>query len=158
MEDATKDRILEVATKLFSAQGLKNTKIRQIADRAKANSALIFYYFGCKEKLFYACISEMASERLKISQEILRDPQDFRDFELKLGFFARGILEVQGSKKDLLKILHRELDNNNKKAKKIFEDQFSQVAKTLSAFFFKCSKKRNHRQINTSRIFDTRFL
>ncbi len=43
-------QILEVAEKLFAANGFDGTSIRDIASEAEVNIAMISYYFGSKEK------------------------------------------------------------------------------------------------------------
>lgn len=48
----SRGRLLESATALFIEKGYRGVSIREIADRATTNSALISYYFGDKEGLF----------------------------------------------------------------------------------------------------------
>ena len=50
-----KIRILLAAKKLFAKQGFDGTSVRQICEEAGANVALVSYYFGGKEKVFYGC-------------------------------------------------------------------------------------------------------
>ncbi len=47
----TRDRLLEVATRMFARRGFGATSIRDIADEAGCNLALISHYFGGKEGL-----------------------------------------------------------------------------------------------------------
>lgn len=56
----TRDQILHAAADLFAAHGYARTSIRQVADRAGANSALIYYYFGSKAELYEAVLNEPA--------------------------------------------------------------------------------------------------
>jgi AcrR family transcriptional regulator len=142
VELGNKQKILDVATKLFSTQGLKNTNIRQIATEAKTNSALIFYYFGCKEKLFFDCLTELASERFKMATEILTPPEDLRDFEVKISLFIQNMFGVFQSKRDLIKILYKEIDNENKQAIKVFETHFLPVSQQLQNFLAQAQKKK----------------
>src|SRR5688500_16066237 len=55
----TSMRILDAATELFSSRGFARTTIRQIAEKSKANSALIYYYFGNKGGLLEALVARM---------------------------------------------------------------------------------------------------
>ncbi len=48
----TRAKILETATRLFSAQGYSNTSLSQVAKDAQVSKALIFWHFENKEKLF----------------------------------------------------------------------------------------------------------
>jgi AcrR family transcriptional regulator len=46
--------IMESAEKLFAEKGFAGTSVRDIADEAEVNLAMISYYFGSKEKLLEA--------------------------------------------------------------------------------------------------------
>jgi len=50
--------ILTVAEQLFAEQGFDGTSVRDIAQGANVNLAMISYYFGSKEKLLEALIEE----------------------------------------------------------------------------------------------------
>ncbi len=57
---ATRAALLAAARELFSAQGFDRTTVRGIAERAGVNQALLFRYFGSKDALFAAALSEQA--------------------------------------------------------------------------------------------------
>ena len=52
--EKTKERILNAATAKFAADGYLATSVRDIAAAAKVNLGLIPFYFGSKEKLYFA--------------------------------------------------------------------------------------------------------
>ncbi len=52
----TRTRLLEAAVYCFSEKGFDATGIREIAQRAQANSALVQYHFGGKEGLYAAAL------------------------------------------------------------------------------------------------------
>lgn len=47
-------QIMDAAERLFAEQGFAGTSVRDIAEAAKVNLAMISYYFGSKEKLMEA--------------------------------------------------------------------------------------------------------
>ena len=51
-------RLLSAALRLFAENGFAKTSIRQIAEAAGANTALISYYFGDKKGLYNAAYAE----------------------------------------------------------------------------------------------------
>lgn len=53
--------ILDVAQKLFAANGFGGASVRDIAKEADVNVAMISYYFGSKEKLLEAIIERHSS-------------------------------------------------------------------------------------------------
>jgi len=63
-----KVQIMEAAEKLFAATGFDGTSVRDIADAAGVNLAMISYYFGSKEKLMEAMFS-YRSEFFKLKLE-----------------------------------------------------------------------------------------
>jgi AcrR family transcriptional regulator len=54
---ATKAALLRAAQELFTERGYERTTVRDIADRAGVNQALLFRYFGNKEELFQAVLA-----------------------------------------------------------------------------------------------------
>ncbi|MDH7478756.1 MAG: TetR/AcrR family transcriptional regulator [Syntrophomonadaceae bacterium] len=55
-------RILETAEALFASRGFEGVSIREIADQAKVNSAMIYYYFGNKTGLYRGIIEKALAE------------------------------------------------------------------------------------------------
>jgi|SRR5205809_4571259 len=47
-----REQIIETALHLFAEKGFEGTSIRDIAEKATVNVAMVNYYFGTKEKLF----------------------------------------------------------------------------------------------------------
>ncbi|QXV56970.1 TetR/AcrR family transcriptional regulator [Amycolatopsis sp. TNS106] len=61
---ATKEAILQAAMKLFVDRGFDAATVRDIADLAGVNQALLFRYFGSKEELFDVAVSRRALAQL----------------------------------------------------------------------------------------------
>lgn len=57
-----KRRILDAAEQLFADRGFTATTIKHIADRASVNSALLYYYFGSKERLYTSCVERFVMQ------------------------------------------------------------------------------------------------
>lgn len=55
-------QILTTAERLFSSKGYDGTSVRDIADEAGVNIAMISYYFGSKEKLMEALFERRSSD------------------------------------------------------------------------------------------------
>jgi AcrR family transcriptional regulator len=75
----TRARILDAAKHEFSARGLKDGRIEDVAKRAGANRRMIYYYFGSKDALYLAALegvyAELMDEERKIDVDNL-DPVD----------------------------------------------------------------------------------
>ncbi|HSU49009.1 MAG TPA: TetR family transcriptional regulator, partial [Segetibacter sp.] len=68
-------QIIATAERLFSNKGFDGTSVRDIADEAGVNIAMISYYFGSKEKLMEA-LFERRSEDFNIQIESLLHNDD----------------------------------------------------------------------------------
>lgn len=53
MDSDIKLKILQAAKNRFASQGFDGTTVRQICEDAGANQALVSYYFGGKENMFF---------------------------------------------------------------------------------------------------------
>jgi len=62
-EQSSRERLLEAAILCFAEKGFDATGIREIAQRAKANSALVQYHFGGKTGLYAEALRHIFSRR-----------------------------------------------------------------------------------------------
>jgi AcrR family transcriptional regulator len=56
MEEATRDRLLDAAERLFAEHGYQATTMRGLTAEAEANIAAVNYHFGCKQSLLEAVV------------------------------------------------------------------------------------------------------
>jgi AcrR family transcriptional regulator len=68
-------QIIETAENLFADKGFAGTSVRDIAEDAGVNVAMISYYFGSKEKLLEALFSYRAEGTTKILESMLKDKE-----------------------------------------------------------------------------------
>lgn len=66
-------QIIETAECLFADKGFDGTSVRDIADEAGINVAMISYYFGSKEKLLEAVFSYRAEGTVQKLESMLQD-------------------------------------------------------------------------------------
>ena len=64
---------MEAAEKLFADKGFEGTSVRDIAEGAGVNLAMISYYFGSKEKLMEAMFDHRASSSILQLEEMIQD-------------------------------------------------------------------------------------
>ena len=102
----TKERLLDAANTLFCEKGYTGVSISDIAERTGLNKALIFYYFGSKEKL-YINVAErnhaQFSERLKSELSKIKDPA------LQLKELISNHIRIFNENLHILRIVLREL-------------------------------------------------
>jgi len=105
-DSPSKDQILDAAERLFAQQGFSRTTIMQIGKAAGVNSALLYYYFGDKERLYHAVLERLVS-RL-ISRTLGGLGTDVSP-ELKIRGFIQAQVETIMANPQLPKLFMREM-------------------------------------------------
>lgn len=96
-------QIISTAERLFSHKGFDGTSVRDIADEAGVNIAMISYYFGSKEKLMEA-LFEQRTTNIKVKVEILLNDDKTTPFE-KVELLAEDFITKIMNKKQFFKIM-----------------------------------------------------
>ena len=96
-------QILSTAERLFSTKGFDGTSVRDIADDAGVNIAMISYYFGSKEKLMEA-LFEQRTTNIKVKVESLLQDDKSTPFE-KVELLAEDIITRIINKQQFFKIM-----------------------------------------------------
>ena len=68
-----REQIIDTAMQLFAERGFEGTSIRDIAEKASVNVAMVNYYFGTKEKLFEKIVEYKSSATRGLLDEILHN-------------------------------------------------------------------------------------
>ncbi len=89
----TKQKILQVAERLFSKQGFQGTSVAELAQEAGVNKALIYYYFKNKDdiirSLFEQILTELAEHARQAPTAEAPAPTFREKMEAELKFMAR---------------------------------------------------------------------
>ncbi|MEG8281107.1 TetR/AcrR family transcriptional regulator [Streptomyces sp. AHA2] len=106
----TRDRILTAARDEFSARGYEKTSVRGIAKTAGVDSALVHHYFGTKEQVFEAAVTQSFGPALQAPEAIEEGPLDGVGERLARFFF--GVWENPATRAPLLAIVRSALTND----------------------------------------------
>jgi AcrR family transcriptional regulator len=68
-----REQIIDTAMQLFAERGFEGTSIRDIAEKASVNVAMVNYYFGTKEKLFEKIVEYKSSATRGLLDEIMHN-------------------------------------------------------------------------------------
>ena len=71
VKDARRTKILAAASRVFARNGLAATKAADIAVEAEMSTGLLYHYFGGKEELFSAVVSEALRDSSTLTREAL---------------------------------------------------------------------------------------
>lgn len=108
-QDESKTRILEAAKICFANYGYEGTSVRKICEIAQANHALVSYYFGSKEKLYYTVIEYLYIE---IDQK-LNDKSIIDVPKQALQQFIDSFVRMRIQDKQFNMLLRHELSSEN---------------------------------------------
>lgn len=107
-----KVQIMDAAEKLFADKGFDGTSVRDIAEAAGVNLAMISYYFGSKEKLMEAMFT-YRSEFFKLQLETMIHNQDLEPMQ-KVEQLIDQYIEKLMSQQCFHRVMVREqMVNNN---------------------------------------------
>src|SRR5574344_1844243 len=70
-EKTKKEKILQVAIKLFGQKGFDGTSIREICKEASASLSMISYYWGGKKELYQGIIDNLFDMQTKLAETFL---------------------------------------------------------------------------------------
>ncbi len=90
-------QIMETAEVLFAEKGFNGTSVRDIAERADVNLAMISYYFGSKDKLLEA-LFDYRGEHLKLKLESMLEDKSLSSMEkmeLLIDHYIEKIMKQQ---------------------------------------------------------------
>lgn len=78
------DRILAVASRLFSEKGYKATSLQEIAGEVGLHKTSLFHYFKGKEEILMGVMDESLRDHMSILDEVANDPHLSGEEKLKL--------------------------------------------------------------------------
>jgi TetR/AcrR family transcriptional regulator len=102
----SRDQILDAAEQLFAEQGFARTTIKQIGRAAGVNSALLYYYFADKEKLYQEVLRRLVGNLVERTSSSLDRPGPP---ELRLRALVAAQAEAIASNPRFPRLLVREL-------------------------------------------------
>lgn len=112
----TEEKIFESATEVFLDRGMDGARMRDIADHAGINKALLHYYYRTKEHLFNAVFEKIAARILKKFSPVL-DPSLSLDDKIK--FFYREHINFMQENPRLPGFILNEVNRNPERVKKL---------------------------------------
>jgi AcrR family transcriptional regulator len=107
---ASKQRILESGVAMFARKGYGSTGLRELADQAGVNLAMVNYFFGSKKGLLKVILETFLSGYHEIAkQELTADA----DMEVKVKRFLKRIIPYIKSHRDYFIVTLTELPHDD---------------------------------------------
>jgi AcrR family transcriptional regulator len=85
------DAVLGAATDLFAERGPDAVTVREVADRAGVNHALIHRHFGTKEELLQAVLGQAVERMAEVGQQV----SDSKDLAMLVGAMLRERVAIR---------------------------------------------------------------
>ena len=129
VQDA-KEKLLAAATRLFAEKGFAGVSIRQLAEAAGVNSAMISYYYGGKEGLYEAVLITQYERLLKKFEAVaaLEAPVDE-----KIRQYAEVIRLTHTADQSLMaRLIQGELTSPTACMEKVVRNYTSRIARIVS--------------------------
>lgn len=117
----SKYSLLVSAIPLFAEKGLEGATVKDIAEAAGVNVALISYHFGGKEGLYRSVFEFIGKERLTAAERVLQTPTSQEDLRKKIRLFIEEFFLCYLQNPDVMKIIHRDFDGAHPQALEAFK-------------------------------------
>lgn len=101
-DSGQKRRILEMAIAVFADRGLEGATIRLVGQKAGVNSALIYYYFENKQKLFEEAIRLVFSDFLLM---LASHKKHFKNARARIDFLVNGIFDYYETRRARMRLM-----------------------------------------------------
>jgi AcrR family transcriptional regulator len=143
----TRARLLDAAKALFAERGFEDVTVREICREARANLALVNYYFGDKLGLYLEVVNQAIASVREFNSLALTAPPD-SSAEERLRLFVRGLLrrifEYRGADTWVHKLVQHELSRPTEAATRILQEAMAPRIRYLAdivAELLSCPKK-----------------
>ncbi len=138
-DGSARGRLIEVARGLFAETGLDGTSTRDIAKAANVNVSLISYYFGGKEGLYKAVITEFANTASS-RMNLLLDTIDLENlnkesFRAALRTLLSGMIPHKYMNREINILIQREMMAGLPHAKEVFENTFVKLLERVVGIY-----------------------
>lgn len=129
----TRAEILAAARRVFAQRGLNGTTVREVAQAAKVNNAMIYYHFKDKEDLYRSVLEDSFSAMMNI----WKDPVFAGDTPVrsKIGKYVAGFIRFQKGNEELRRIMAMEFAASGSGCARICEQHFAKNFSRLTAIF-----------------------
>lgn len=141
----TYKKILLSAEKVFAEKGYDGAGMREIADTAKVNKAMLFYYFKSKEKLYFAIITEAHKEMNEKISKVVNLAASAGDKIQKLAEIFTNLLF---QRQDLFKIALREMTEFKQKPKFSGRDHVKSTIDSMAKIINEGIENKEFREVD----------
>ncbi len=109
-QQSSKERILDTAVQIFARKGYASSGMRELADAAEVNLAMINYFFGSKKELLKVILETFFKGYLEIIEEELTGQGSFDE---KISRFIHRAIQYISDNRDYMIVTLAELPHDD---------------------------------------------
>ena len=141
--NTTRQKILQAGLGLFSEKGYLGATTKEIARRAGVAELTLFRRFSSKDRLFEEIINSYSF--LPALKGLLPEIKDL-EYGEALKLIADKFLERLSERRQLIRIMHSEIQLYPSRVKKIYHNFIDEIFRTLASYFIDLQKKGKLRE------------
>lgn len=150
--EMTKERILNVAQKIFAEKGFEATTTQEIADKAKINKAMIYYYFKSKDDLYLEVLKsffEKISSRFSDATSMNLTPPE------KLKIFLSEYIDIVSKNSEIPSFILQSFISKKKQVLHALKELILPLYKNALALFEEGKSKGYFHNLNFENLSST---
>lgn len=147
-ERGTRAEILAAARYIFARRGLDGASVREVAEAAKVNNAMIYYYFRDKFELYRAVLSDSFKAFDRIWENSMFNTESTA--RAKIQKYVEELIKFQQANKELRRILSMEFACCGKNIKWLAENVFTHSYQKLARILHEGARNGELKKVDSS--------
>jgi AcrR family transcriptional regulator len=148
IDRGTRSSIIAAARTLFAERGLEGTSVREVAEAANVNNAMIYYHFTDKVEMYRAVLADSFAEFDRIwEHEIFSTGASAR---AKIQKYVEELIRFQQDNEEIRRILSMEFASCGKNLKWLADNFFDHSYEKLAAILKAGMKKGELKKVDLS--------
>jgi len=142
----SKKKVIDAAVSIFNSKGFNGTSVREIAQKANVNVALISYYFSGKKGLLELLMTSFLEQYIAILGEAF-EKKDSLSAKAVLCDMVKSILEFESENHQLARLVHREITLDTMLVREIMSTYLTKEKYYFQTIIESGMKKREFRKL-----------
>jgi TetR/AcrR family transcriptional regulator len=148
VDGSTRSSIIAAARTLFAQRGLEGTSVREVAEAANVNNAMIYYHFTDKVEMYRAVLADSFTEFDRIwEHEVFSTDASAR---VKIQKYVEELIRFQHDNEEIRRILSMEFASCGKNLKWLADNFFNHSHEKLVMILKEGMKKGELKKVNPS--------
>ncbi len=144
----TRSLIIDAARTLFARRGLEGATVREVAEAAGVNNAMIYYHFTDKVGMYRAVLADSFAEFDRIWEHAIFSTD--ASARIKIRKYVEELIRFQQNNEEIRRILSMEFASCGKNLKWLADNFFNRTHERLAAILKQGMKTGELKKVNAS--------